>query len=86
MAFGSEVDSAGDGRAGDDSRLASVEASIKTLEEKIKLQAKRTEQIIKEQRQRAVAQGAAPRTEESKVTPKSTTHSERTHIRTPSHV
>ena len=86
MAFGSEVDSAGDGRAGDDSRLAAVEASIKTLEEKIKLQAKRTEQIIKEQRQRAVAQGAAPRTEESKVTPKSTTHSERTHIRTPSHI
>ena len=35
----------------------SLESSIKTLEEKVKLQAKRSDQIIKEQRQRAVAQG-----------------------------
>ena len=38
-------------------KLAALEASVKTLEEKVKLQAKRAEQMMKEQRQRAVAQG-----------------------------
>ena len=38
-------------------KVAALEASVKTLEEKVKLQAKRAEQMMKEQRQRAVAQG-----------------------------
>ncbi len=38
-------------------KMEALESSIKTLEEKVKLQAKRSDQIIKEQRQRAVAHG-----------------------------
>ena len=38
-------------------KMLSLESCIKALEEKVKLQAKRSDQIIKEQRQRAVAQG-----------------------------
>jgi hypothetical protein len=40
-----------------ETKMEALESSIKTLEEKVKLQAKRSDQIIKEQRQRAVAQG-----------------------------
>jgi len=48
-----------DGGQGVQSTLAKLESSIKTLESVVKLQAKRCDQLMKENRQRAVAQGRA---------------------------
>ena len=48
-----------DGGLGVQGTLAKLESSIKTLESVVKLQAKRCDQLMKENRQRAVAQGRA---------------------------
>jgi len=66
----------GSGGGGLEAKVSAVERALGLLEGKVAVQVRRAEQAVREQRQRAVAQGVAPR-EAARVAPKGEDHRER---------